>query len=38
VTGRYGGTAHRFDGLENPPAAFIDLLRGGNTGKMLVRL
>jgi NADPH-dependent curcumin reductase CurA len=26
------------DGLENAPAAFIDLLRGGNTGKMLVRL
>jgi NADPH-dependent curcumin reductase CurA len=26
------------DGLENAPAAFIDLLRGGNTGKMIVRL
>ena len=26
------------DGLENAPAAFIDLLRGGNTGKMLVRI
>jgi NADPH-dependent curcumin reductase CurA len=26
------------DGLENAPQAFIDLLRGANTGKMLVRL
>lgn len=26
------------DGFENAPAAFIDLLRGGNTGKMVVRL
>ncbi|MCM4077569.1 NADP-dependent oxidoreductase [Paractinoplanes hotanensis] len=26
------------DGLENAPAAFIGLLRGENTGKMLVRL
>lgn len=26
------------DGLENAPQAFIDLLDGGNTGKMLVRL
>jgi hypothetical protein len=26
------------DGLERAPEAFIDLLRGGNTGKMLVRL
>jgi hypothetical protein len=26
------------DGLENAPAAFIDLLRGANTGKMVVRL
>jgi NADPH-dependent curcumin reductase CurA len=26
------------DGLENAPTAFIDLLRGGNTGKMIVRL
>lgn len=26
------------DGLENAPAAFIDLLEGANTGKMLVRL
>jgi len=26
------------DGLENAPAAFIDLLRGGNTGKMVVRI
>lgn len=26
------------DGLENAPAAFIELLRGGNTGKMVVRL
>jgi hypothetical protein len=26
------------DGLENAPDAFLSLLRGGNTGKMLVRL
>ncbi len=26
------------DGLEQAPQAFIDLLRGANTGKMLVRL
>jgi len=26
------------DGLENAPGAFLDLLRGGNTGKMIVRL
>ena len=26
------------DGLDHAPAAFIDLLRGANTGKMIVRL
>jgi NADPH-dependent curcumin reductase CurA len=26
------------DGLDNAPQAFIDLLRGANTGKMIVRL
>ncbi|MFC7648440.1 NADP-dependent oxidoreductase [Streptosporangium lutulentum] len=26
------------DGLENAPAAFIDMLRGANVGKMIVRL
>ena len=26
------------DGLQNAPAAVINLLRGGNTGKMVVRL
>jgi NADPH-dependent curcumin reductase CurA len=26
------------DGLDRAPGAFIDLLRGANTGKMLVRL
>ena len=25
------------DGLENAPQAFIDLLRGANTGKMVVK-
>jgi NADPH-dependent curcumin reductase CurA len=32
----YGETV--IDGLENAPGAFLDLLRGGNTGKMIVRL
>ncbi|AYF77894.1 NADP-dependent oxidoreductase [Nocardia yunnanensis] len=27
-----------FDGLEQAPAAFLSLMRGGNVGKMLVRL
>ena len=36
--GRLQHTETVVDGLENAPAAFIDLLRGGNTGKMLVRL
>ncbi len=38
---RAGRLVHRetvVDGLENAPAAFISMLRGGNTGKMLVRL
>jgi NADPH-dependent curcumin reductase CurA len=38
---RDGSIAYRetvVDGLENAPAAFIGLLRGENTGKMLVRL
>lgn len=35
-TVRYGETV--VDGLENAPQAFMDLLDGGNTGKMLVRL
>jgi NADPH-dependent curcumin reductase CurA len=26
------------DGLDHAPDAFIDLLRGANTGKMIVRL
>ena len=26
------------EGLENAPQAFLDLLAGGNTGKMVVRL
>jgi len=26
------------DGLDNAPGAFISLFRGGNTGKMIVRL
>ena len=26
------------DGIDHAPGAFIDLLRGANTGKMLVRL
>ena len=26
------------EGLENAPQAFMDLLTGGNTGKMVVRL
>jgi NADPH-dependent curcumin reductase CurA len=38
---REGKLAHTetvVDGLDNAPSAFIDLLRGGNTGKMIVRL
>jgi NADPH-dependent curcumin reductase CurA len=38
---RDGRIVHRetyADGLENAPQALIDLLRGANTGKMLVRL
>jgi len=35
-TVRYDETV--VDGLENAPQAFMDLLDGGNTGKMLVRL
>ncbi len=26
------------DGLDRAPGAFLDLMRGGNTGKMLARL
>jgi NADPH-dependent curcumin reductase CurA len=36
--GRLTHTETVVDGLENAPAAFIDLLRGANTGKMVVRL
>jgi NADPH-dependent curcumin reductase CurA len=38
---RDGKLAHKetiVDGLDRAPGAFIDLLRGANTGKMLVRL
>jgi hypothetical protein len=38
---REGEIAHAetiVDGLDRAPGAFIDLLRGANTGKMLVRL
>jgi len=38
---REGKIAHAetiVDGLDRAPGAFIDLLRGANTGKMLVRL
>jgi NADPH-dependent curcumin reductase CurA len=38
---RDGKLAHKetiVEGLDNAPDAFIDLLRGGNTGKMIVRL
>jgi len=35
-TVRYDETV--VDGLENAPQAFMDLLDGANTGKMLVRL
>jgi NADPH-dependent curcumin reductase CurA len=36
--GKLSHTETVVDGLENAPAAFIDLLRGANTGKMVVRL
>ena len=36
--GRLQGDETFRDGLENAPQAFIDLLGGANTGKMLVRL
>jgi NADPH-dependent curcumin reductase CurA len=36
--GQLSHTETVVDGLENAPAAFIDLLRGANTGKMIVRL
>ena len=36
--GRLRGDETFRDGLENAPQAFIDLLAGANTGKMLVRL
>jgi NADPH-dependent curcumin reductase CurA len=38
---RDGKLAHKetiVEGLDHAPGAFIDLLRGGNTGKMIVRL
>lgn len=43
MAGWLAGGQVRFDetvvhGLENAPAAFIDLLRGANTGKMIVQL
>jgi len=36
--GKLAHTETVVDGLENAPGAFIDLLRGANTGKMVVRL
>jgi NADPH-dependent curcumin reductase CurA len=36
--GQLSHTETVVDGLENAPAAFINLLRGANTGKMIVRL
>jgi NADPH-dependent curcumin reductase len=36
--GRIASREHRVDGLENAPAAFIDLLEGGNFGKVVVRV
>lgn len=36
--GRLTFTETVVDGLENAPRAFIDMLRGANTGKMVVRL
>ena len=36
--GRIAGQETVVDGIENAPAAFLGLLRGDNTGKMVIRL
>jgi NADPH-dependent curcumin reductase CurA len=37
-SGRVKGRETIVNGLENAPQAFLDMLRGGNLGKMIVKI